>query len=316
MGKLRAPRSARGRVMVAAGMVMVGSLGIQTSSSLSASLFGALGPIPVSSMRMLVAAIVILALTRPKLAGRSKGEWLGIVIYGLAMAAMNVCLYSAIDRIPMGVAVTLEFLGPCVVALAGSHHWREGLCAVVALVGVGLISFTPGGYFNPAGYLFALGSAVCFGLEQFGVFADVMPRTFCAAALGETIAGEAAPKSRIVLLRAKRGSEELLPPLKNAGLKVEDVPLYETICKLQETLKETIEKQQRQGEIDLVTFTSASTVRGFVQALPGIDTTKIRAVCIGEQTANEAKRYGMQIQISKEASVESMVLKILELAGD
>ena len=160
MGKLRAPRSARGRVMAAAGMVMVGSLGIQTSSSLSASLFGALGPIPVSSMRMLVAAIVILALTRPKLAGRSKGEWLGIVIYGLAMAAMNVCLYSAIDRIPMGVAVTLEFLGPCVVALAGSHHWREGLCAVVALVGVGLISFTPGGYFNPAGYLFALGSAV------------------------------------------------------------------------------------------------------------------------------------------------------------
>ena len=92
------------------------------------------------------------------------------------------------------------------------------------------------------------------------------------------------------------------------------MPLYETVCKLQETLKETIEKQQRQGEIDLVTFTSASTVRGFVQALPGIDTTKIRAVCIGEQTANEAKRYGMQIQISEEASVESMVLKILELA--
>ena len=114
----------------------------------------------------------------------------------------------------------------------------------------------------------------------------------------------------------KAGIRRVASPLKNAGLKVEDVPLYETVCKLQETLKETIEKQQRQGEIDLVTFTSASTVRGFVQALPGIDTTKIRAVCIGEQTANEAKRYGMQIQISEEASVESMVLKILELAED
>lgn len=151
-------------------MVMVGSLGIQTSSSLSASLFDALGPIPVSSMRMLIAAIVMLVLIRPKLTGRSKGEWLGIVVYGLAMAAMNICLYSAIDRIPMGVAVTLEFLGPCVVALAGSRHWREGLCAVVALAGVGLISFTPGGYFNPAGYLFALGSAFCFGL--YTLFAD------------------------------------------------------------------------------------------------------------------------------------------------
>ena len=99
-------------------------------------------------MRMLIAAIVMLVLIRPKLTGRSKGEWLGIVVYGLAMAAMNICLYSAIDRIPMGVAVTLEFLGPCVVALAGSRHWREGLCAVVALAGVGLISFTPGGYFT------------------------------------------------------------------------------------------------------------------------------------------------------------------------
>ncbi len=64
LGKLRAPRSARGRVMAAAGMVMVGSLGHPTSSSLSASLFSALGPIPVSSMRMLVAAIVMLALVR------------------------------------------------------------------------------------------------------------------------------------------------------------------------------------------------------------------------------------------------------------
>ncbi|PJM79094.1 EamA family transporter [Bifidobacterium scaligerum] len=151
-------------------MVMVGSLGIQISSSLSASLFDALGPIPVSSMRMLVAATVMLALIRPKLTGRPKDEWLGIVVYGLAMAAMNICLYSAIDRIPMGVAVTLEFLGPCVVALAGSRHWREGLCAVVALVGVGLISFTPGGYFNPTGYLFAVGSAFCFGL--YTLFAD------------------------------------------------------------------------------------------------------------------------------------------------
>ncbi|WP_243387622.1 EamA family transporter [Bifidobacterium felsineum] len=170
MQKLQILRSERGRVVAAAVMVMVGSLGIQTSSSLSASLFDALKPIPVSSMRMLVAAIVMLALVRPKLTGRSKGEWLGIVVYGLAMAAMNICLYSAIDRIPMGVAVTLEFLGPCVVALAGSHHWREGLCAIVALAGVGLISFTPGGYFNPTGYLFALGSAFCFGL--YTLFAD------------------------------------------------------------------------------------------------------------------------------------------------
>ena len=162
----------------------------------------------------------------------------------------------------------------------------------------------------------AIGSGTARELEQLGIFADVVPKTFCAAALGEAIAKTAAPASRIILLRAKQGSDELLPPLENAGLKVEDVPVYETVCELKQSMKETIEKMQRQGEIDLVTFTSASTVRGFVQALPGIDLAKIQVVCIGEQTAKEAQKQGMQVQISKEASVESMIRKILELAGD
>lgn len=168
--------------------------------------------------------------------------------------------------------------------------------------------------FLPQVKVAAIGSGTARELEQFGVFADVVPETFCASALGEAIAKAASPESRIVLLRAKQGSEELIPPLKSAGLMVEDVPIYETVCELQGILKETIEKMQAQGEIDLVTFTSASTVRGFVQALPEVDTAKIQAVCIGEQTAAEAKKYGMQVQISKEASVASMVSKILELA--
>lgn len=153
--------------------------------------------------------------------------------------------------------------------------------------------------FLPQVKVAAIGSGTARELEQFGVFADVVPETFCASALGEAIAKAASPESRIVLLRAKQGSEELIPPLKSAGLMVEDVPIYETVCELQGILKETIEKMQAQGEIDLVTFTSASTVRGFVQALPEVDTAKIQAVCIGEQTAAEAKNMGCRCRFQR-----------------
>ena len=77
----------------------------------------------------------------------------------------------------------------------------------------------------------------------------------------------------------------------------------------------------RNGEIDAVTFTSGSTVRGFAAAMnvgdekPGLDFSRIRAVCIGEQTARAAAEYGMQIATSRQASMDAMVEKILELYG-
>ena len=69
------------------------------------------------------------------------------------------------------------------------------------------------------------------------------------------------------------------------------------------------------GKIDAVTFTSASTVRGFTGAVKDADYTKIRAVCIGEQTAAEAAKHGMRIQVSEQASMDAMVGKIVELFG-
>ena len=72
------------------------------------------------------------------------------------------------------------------------------------------------------------------------------------------------------------------------------------------------------GEIDAVTFTSASTVRGFVRAMGENETDygSVRAVCIGEQTARAAAEYGMQIEISDQASMDAMAEKILELFGN
>lgn len=159
----------RSAVLKAAGLILVGSLGIQLSSAASAGMFDALGPAAVSSLRMVIAALALLALFRPRLRGRSRGSWLGVVVYGVAMAAMNLSLYGAIARLPLGVAVTLDFLGPCAVALLASRHLKEGLCAVLALGGVVLIA-GPSGYFDLIGYAFGLSAAFFFAL--YTVFAE------------------------------------------------------------------------------------------------------------------------------------------------
>lgn len=160
-----------------------------------------------------------------------------------------------------------------------------------------------------------IGSATGKELRKFGFCADVMPAVFNAKELGEKLAKEAVPESRIVIARAKEGSKELIPPLQQAGLEVEDIPIYETDYEVNEILNKEIQKVFEAGEIDAVTFTSASTVRGFVNGIKNVDYTKICAVCIGEQTAAEARKYGMQIFISKEASMDSMMELITEKFG-
>ena len=161
----------------------------------------------------------------------------------------------------------------------------------------------------------AIGSGTAAALGKRGLIPDLVPRVYSAAALGEALAETAAEGSRITVARAEKGSEELLPPLLKAGLDVEDIPLYRTLYETHPLLKDRIRELLEQGRIDAVTFTSASTVRGFTGAVECADYTGIRAVCIGEQTAAEAAKYGMQIQVSDQASMDAMVGKIVELFG-
>lgn len=161
----------------------------------------------------------------------------------------------------------------------------------------------------------AIGSATARELKERGLFADLVPEVYCAKSLGKEIAKAAKPGSRVTVVRAAIGSEELLPPLLEAGMEAVDIPLYETVYETHEQIKDKIKEQFEAGEIDAVTFTSASTVKGFVHSLELKDYEKIHAVCIGEQTAAEARKYGMQISVSKKASIDSMVELILEEAA-
>ena len=162
----------------------------------------------------------------------------------------------------------------------------------------------------------AIGSATKRELKQYGLVADVTPAVFNARELGEAIAKVAAKDSEIIIARAKEGSKELVPPLLEAGFKVRDIATYETVYEVNEVLSEVVKNVFEKKEIDAVTFTSASTVKGFVNAFAELDFSNIQAVCIGEQTAEEAKKYGMQLMISKEASMDSMIELMIEKFGN
>src|SRR5690348_14295471 len=103
-------------------LLIVGGVGsLQFGAALAGTLFARVGRIPVVMLRLTAAAVVLTALQRPSLRGRTRAELAPPVILGVVMAVMNTCVYEAVDRLPLGVAITLEFLGPVAVALASSR---------------------------------------------------------------------------------------------------------------------------------------------------------------------------------------------------
>lgn len=159
----------------------------------------------------------------------------------------------------------------------------------------------------------AIGSATARELEQYGFQPDVIPEEYSAKALSQELVKSVNQNARISIFRAREGSELLIPPLEEAGIACRDIPIYETVYTQNDILMESIRELFANHEIDAVTFTSASTVKGFVQTVKEMPLYKeINAVCIGEQTAKEASKYGMKIHISKESSMDSIVELLLQ----
>ncbi len=124
--------------------LVLGSIAtVQIGAAIAKGLFGSLSPTGVVWLRLTAAAIVLLAITRPSLRGRTTRDWLLVVTYAIALAGMNWSIYQSFSRIPVGLAVTLEFLGPLAVALVTSRGVREIGWALLAGVGVLLLGFSP-----------------------------------------------------------------------------------------------------------------------------------------------------------------------------
>ncbi|WP_020125883.1 EamA family transporter [Streptomyces sp. 303MFCol5.2] len=115
---------------------MVGSgLSTQTGAAIGSLAFPVLGPTGVVAVRQYVAALVLLAVGRPRLRSFTRRQWGPVLLLALVFGTMNLSLYTAIDRIGLGLAVTLEFLGPLTIALAAARRRVDACCAVIAAAG-------------------------------------------------------------------------------------------------------------------------------------------------------------------------------------
>lgn len=133
----------------------------QVGAAVGAHAFATIGPVGVVAVRQLVAAAVLLPVARPDVRRFSWGQWWPTLLLGLVFATMNLSLYTAIDRIGLGLAVTLEVLGPLAVALAGSRTRRDVLCATAAGLGV-YVLVLPGPSSDHLGVALGLLAAACW----------------------------------------------------------------------------------------------------------------------------------------------------------
>lgn len=152
----------------------------------------------------------------------------------------------------------------------------------------------------------AIGSATVRKISEYGIMADYVPKSYNVRALGEGLR-EIAAGMRLLALRAREGSNELGEAL-GGRVELDDVPIYETIRGLPH--HSAAAKAVENGAFDYVMFTSASTVRGFYEAVKGIDFTAVHAVCIGSETEKQARSYGMDTAAAEHATLESMVEKL------
>lgn len=144
------------------GLVLVSILSVQLGAGFARRLFDDVGPASVVMMRQGGAAVVLLAVARPRLTGRSRRDWTTVLGFGAVLAAMNLTFYEAVARLPLGLAVTIELLGPLGLAVALSRRWRELLWCGVAVLGVVLLG-EGGPSIDPLGIAFAVAAAVCWG---------------------------------------------------------------------------------------------------------------------------------------------------------
>ena len=124
----------------AVGLVLTGIASVQFGSALATTLFDEAGPAGTVLLRTAFAALVLAAIWRPAMRGRGETTWRAVALYGVCLVGMNLCFYESLDRIPLGIAVTLEFVGPLTVAIVGTLSRRDVIWVVLAAAGVVLLA--------------------------------------------------------------------------------------------------------------------------------------------------------------------------------
>lgn len=158
----------------------------------------------------------------------------------------------------------------------------------------------------------AIGKGTQKALEERGLFPDLIPQVYDGETLGRELCHLCASGEHILIPRAAMGNQEITKALsEKSDIVIDDIPTYDTFYETQEVIDQ--KKAMEAGEISCAVFTSASTVRGFVQATPGLDYTKVRAACIGKQTKAAADEWGMETYMAEKATIDSVLDLVIEL---
>jgi len=139
--------------------MILGAASIQISAALVTKVFDQVGPSATSAFRFLFGAAMLLLATRPKIRTMTKQQWWAVLALGLSVAFMNQCFYQSVARIPLGTAVSIEYLGPFLVSALGKRSFKHLVFVALAALGVVFIAHPSGGA-NLTGVLFAAGSGL------------------------------------------------------------------------------------------------------------------------------------------------------------
>ena len=148
-------------------------------------------------------------------------------------------------------------------------------------------------------------------LKEHHLLADFVPSVYDGETLGAELAKELQGDEKILIPRAEAGNKKLTELLEQTGARADDIATYTTCYEKSRLIDE--KKEFETGSVDCVVFTSASTVKGFVEGTPGLDYTTVKAACIGKQTKAAADAYGMQTRMAKKATIESLIELVEEM---
>jgi len=136
-------------------LVITGIVSVQLGAAFAKDLFGTISPTALVWLRLATSALILVAIARPRLRGRTTRDWQVAVGFALSLGLMNVAIYQSFARIPLGIAVTLEFIGPLTLAVLGSRRPRDVVWVLLAAAGVVLLGFEPADL-DPLGVVYAL----------------------------------------------------------------------------------------------------------------------------------------------------------------
>jgi inner membrane transporter RhtA len=148
---------------VPAPLLVVASISsVQVGSAIARHLFGSLGASGVTLLRLALSAIILAVITRPRLRTWSRKAWQAAIVLGVVMSGMNLIFYLSLRTVPLGTAVTIEFLGPLLLALAQTRRLLDVLWAMLAGVGVALLGLHGGASAPIGGMLLAFIAGLCW----------------------------------------------------------------------------------------------------------------------------------------------------------